>query len=175
MCPRLEGGKNLKLGVNVVRLTREFTGVGRYIECLLSEWATMEIPFTEVVLYAPRSLRNDLAVFPPGRYRIETIDSVLPDPLWERSHLGRAAAGCDVLFCPSYTMPIGFLGRCAVTYHGPALFPRMKNGKTVAEREGFEPSVELPLHTLSKRAPSTTRPSLRRNYERGTQNKKWAP
>ena len=32
----------------------------------------------------------------------------------------------------------------------------------MAEREGFEPSVELPLHTLSKRAPSTTRPSLQR-------------
>jgi hypothetical protein len=31
----------------------------------------------------------------------------------------------------------------------------------MAEREGFEPSVEFPLHTLSKRAPSTTRPSLR--------------
>ncbi len=32
----------------------------------------------------------------------------------------------------------------------------------VAEREGFEPSVEFPLHTLSKRAPSTTRTSLQR-------------
>src|SRR5687768_1979805 len=30
----------------------------------------------------------------------------------------------------------------------------------MAEREGFEPSVEFPLHTLSKRAPSTTRTSL---------------
>jgi hypothetical protein len=30
-----------------------------------------------------------------------------------------------------------------------------------AETEGFEPSVELPLHTLSKRAPSATRTSLR--------------
>src|SRR5580700_8615848 len=30
----------------------------------------------------------------------------------------------------------------------------------VAEREGFEPSLEFPLNTLSKRAPSTTRPSL---------------
>jgi hypothetical protein len=29
-----------------------------------------------------------------------------------------------------------------------------------AETEGFEPSVELPLHTLSKRAPSATRTSL---------------
>src|SRR5204862_1694634 len=31
----------------------------------------------------------------------------------------------------------------------------------LAEREGFEPSVEFPLHTLSKRARSTTPPSLR--------------
>src|SRR5688572_4094738 len=30
-----------------------------------------------------------------------------------------------------------------------------------SERVGFEPTVEFPLHTLSKRAPSTTRTSLR--------------
>jgi hypothetical protein len=30
----------------------------------------------------------------------------------------------------------------------------------LAEREGFEPSIEFPLYTLSRRAPSTTRPSL---------------
>src|SRR5687768_14119615 len=29
--------------------------------------------------------------------------------------------------------------------------------RSLAEREGFEPSVGFPLHTLSKRAPSTTR------------------
>ena len=34
-----------------------------------------------------------------------------------------------------------------------------RNG--MAERVGFEPTVEFPLHTLSKRAPSTTRTSLR--------------
>src|SRR4030095_14613983 len=33
--------------------------------------------------------------------------------------------------------------------------------RRLAERVGFEPTVEFPLHTLSKRAPSTTRPSLR--------------
>ena len=37
---------------------------------------------------------------------------------------------------------------------------RILNDLNLAEREGFEPSVEFPLHTLSKRAPSTTRPSL---------------
>ncbi len=31
----------------------------------------------------------------------------------------------------------------------------------MAERQGFEPWIEFPLYTLSKRAPSTTRPSLR--------------
>ncbi len=35
------------------------------------------------------------------------------------------------------------------------------NGAEGWRREGFEPSVEFPLHTLSKRAPSTTRTSLR--------------
>ena len=33
--------------------------------------------------------------------------------------------------------------------------------RELAERVGFEPTVEFPLHTLSKRAPSTTRTSLR--------------
>jgi hypothetical protein len=30
----------------------------------------------------------------------------------------------------------------------------------MAERQGFEPWIEFPLYTLSKRAPSATRPSL---------------
>jgi hypothetical protein len=32
----------------------------------------------------------------------------------------------------------------------------------MAERVGFEPTVEFPQHTLSKRAPSTTRTPLRK-------------
>jgi DNA-binding XRE family transcriptional regulator len=32
----------------------------------------------------------------------------------------------------------------------------------LAERTGFEPAIELPQYTLSKRAPSTTRPPLQR-------------
>ena len=40
-------------------------------------------------------------------------------------------------------------------------FHMLAGRDSLAEREGFEPSVEFPLHTLSKRAPSTTRTSLR--------------
>src|SRR6266478_7332799 len=36
----------------------------------------------------------------------------------------------------------------------------------MAERVGFEPTLEFPLNTLSKRAPSTTRPSLRGELKR---------
>ena len=40
--------------------------------------------------------------------------------------------------------------------------PKLAEGeRRLAERVGFEPTVEFPLHTLSKRAPSTTRTSLR--------------
>jgi hypothetical protein len=37
---------------------------------------------------------------------------------------------------------------------------RKRRKNWMAERVGFEPTVEFPLHTLSKRAPSTTRTSL---------------
>ena len=35
----------------------------------------------------------------------------------------------------------------------------------LAERVGFEPTLEFPLNTLSKRAPSATRPSLRSEWQ----------
>jgi hypothetical protein len=34
--------------------------------------------------------------------------------------------------------------------------------KSLAERVGFEPTIPVKVYTLSKRAPSATRPSLRR-------------
>ena len=39
--------------------------------------------------------------------------------------------------------------------------------KVMAERVGFEPTLPFRVNTLSKRAPSATRPSLRRNWVRG--------
>ena len=62
--------------------------------------------------------------------------------------------------------------RCAQRVLGPALkrhdpTPACGSG-VVADREGFEPSVTLPPHTLSKRAHSTTlTPALGRRETRG--------
>ena len=41
----------------------------------------------------------------------------------------------------------------------------------MAEREGFEPSVSLTPHTLSRRAPSAARPSLRRKGNKSLTDK----
>jgi site-specific DNA recombinase len=49
---------------------------------------------------------------------------------------------------PKTTLPFKLLGE-----------PDMRKCK-MADREGFEPSIELPLYTRSRRAPSTTRPPV---------------
>ena len=48
----------------------------------------------------------------------------------------------------------------AVETNRPASRTPSEGRVRLAEREGFEPSVRLPVHTLSKRAPSATRTSL---------------
>ena len=51
---------------------------------------------------------------------------------------------------------------CEGHRQGGCCLASMANDRVrLAEREGFEPSVEFPLHTLSKRARSTTPTSLR--------------
>lgn len=110
----------MKLGVNVIRLTRPFTGVGRYIECVLKEWSQMETPFEEIILYAHSPIRQEQVVFPLDRFRIEIVGPRVPDPIWEWKSLRHRAEEMDVLFCPSYTIPLGYPGKCVVTNHGPA-------------------------------------------------------
>lgn len=110
----------MRLGVNTVRLTRPFTGVGRYIECVLDEWSRMDHPFDEIVLYTHSPLDPARVVFPLDAYRVEVAGREAPDPIWEWRTLPRLAGEIDVLFCPSYTVPIGYPGKCVVGYLGPS-------------------------------------------------------
>lgn len=110
----------MRVGINVVRLTRPFTGVGRYLDRLLLEWSRMTLPFDDVVLFAPRPLDPALVHFPQDRFRLEVIGGGGPDPLWEWRALRRRHREVDLLFCPSYTVPLGYAGPAVVTYFGPA-------------------------------------------------------
>ena len=109
----------MRLDVNVVRLTRPFTGVGRYLLSLLREWSGMTLPFDEVVLHAPVALHPSAAAFPEERHRLEVRGPRGPDPLWEWWTLGPRSRAGGVLFSP-YTLPLGYRGRAVVTYFGPA-------------------------------------------------------
>lgn len=108
------------LGVNAVRLTRPFTGVGRYLECLLDEWSRMPLPFARVVLYAPAPIDPGRVLFPLAAFEQEIGGPGGPDPVWEARFLSPRAREIDVLFAPSYTLPLGYRGRTVVTNHGPS-------------------------------------------------------
>src|SRR5258706_14249011 len=59
------------------------------------------------------------------------------------------------------------MGSFTAPYHPPTNEPPMGAHLLVADRVGFEPTRRFPVHTLSKRAPSATRPPVltkRRDY-----------
>ena len=47
--------------------------------------------------------------------------------------------------------------------------------KILAEGAGFEPAIRFPVYTLSKRAPSATRPPLRRKRQRNREHLELQP
>ena len=63
---------------------------------------------------------------------------------------------------PSTNQFVGLIVGTRKNRHKAPIFLR-----AVAEGEGFEPSIRFPAYTLSKRAPSATRPPLRRSFSDG--------
>lgn len=110
----------MRLGVNAVRLTRPFTGIGRYLECVLDEWSRMDLPFDRVTLYAPSPIDPRRVIFPLERFAMVVGGPKGPDPYWEARYLSPRASEMDVLFAPSYTLPLGYPGAAVVTNQGPA-------------------------------------------------------
>ena len=101
------------LGIDGHRLGGARTGVGRYVAELLREWADLESPFSEIVVFAPDGVERDLVPAPPFRVR------TLPGAGGSAFHwtLGRAARDVDLLFCPSYAAPLAYRGPFVVTVH----------------------------------------------------------
>jgi glycosyltransferase involved in cell wall biosynthesis len=94
----------MHLGINAIRLCRNFTGVGRYIECILAVWAKTELPFNRVTLFTHTPLDQSKITFPLDRYELCAVGPTSPDPIWEATALRKAAASVDVLFGPSYLL-----------------------------------------------------------------------
>lgn len=96
------------LGVNGIRLLRNRSGVARMIEAVLKAFGELEHPFTEIRVYTPEAL--DAGVSLPAIARNVVVPSRLPPGLWEQVSLPRAHGPRDVLFCPSYVIPVA--ARC---------------------------------------------------------------
>ena len=104
------------LGVNGIRLVGKRSGVGRCIEALINCFAGMDHPFQELRVYSPAPIANDIVL--PCCARNVVLPSLLPLGAWEQFTLMRAHGDNDLLFCPSYVVPI--LARCPtfLIHHG---------------------------------------------------------
>jgi glycosyltransferase involved in cell wall biosynthesis len=104
------------LGVNGIRLVGKRSGVGRCIEAVLKCMATMDHPFREFHVYSPAPVHEEVTL--PACAKNIVLPSRLPLALWEQFTLLRAHGDRNLLFCPSYVLPL--LARCPtfLIHHG---------------------------------------------------------
>ena len=106
----------MNIGFSAWRLYGQRLGVGRYIEYLLKYWNESLTPSDRVTIFGHEAL-------PPGYLGLSTQFSsklVLPkltSALWENVLLPHHANKLDVLFCPSYTVPLTYSGRSVLVIH----------------------------------------------------------
>ncbi len=120
-------GDPVRLGVNGWRLHGKLTGVGRYLFNVVRHWTAeaVEGRFDEVNFYAPSPVNRQETPL-PANVRERVIGPEWRMLVWENLRLGPVAID-DVLFCPSFSIPLWRRGRTVVTTHEAtlALYPEM--------------------------------------------------
>lgn len=104
------------LGINGIRLVADRSGVARAIEAIVGCLGEMEHPFHEIRIYTPKPIDESIEL--PACARNVVLPSRLPPGLWEQITLPRAHGTRDLLFCPSYVVPV--FARCPtlLVHHG---------------------------------------------------------
>jgi glycosyltransferase involved in cell wall biosynthesis len=115
----------MHITVNGFRLAGQRTGVGRYIQALLREWGNW-LGKEQVRVLVPAPLSDEEACRIP--FEVRVVGRGWPALAWENLFLPRRLPANAVLFCPSYTMPLGFRGKGVVSNLGiyeamPEQFP----------------------------------------------------
>ena len=104
------------IGVDGWRLTGQRLGIGRYIEYLLKHWDTMLTDDERVVVYVRDPFDKDRLGLSDS-ISVEVLPSRTGGVIWEHGPLARRWRDMDVLFGPSYTVPLNFRGRSVVATH----------------------------------------------------------
>jgi glycosyltransferase involved in cell wall biosynthesis len=106
----------MRVAVDGSRLLGQRLGVGRYIEYLLASWATQATASDEIILYVPSQLPDEETfVRPPVEVKVAA--SRMPGYLWQTLVLAPRARSADVLFGPSYRLPLSYRHPAVVAIH----------------------------------------------------------
>ncbi len=106
----------MRFGVSARRLEGQRLGIGRYIEYMLKSWEEMLAPADRMTLYLRAPLvEGDQWI--SDAFETRVLRPRLTGITWENLVLGPHARDLDVLFCPSYTVPLTYRGRCVVATH----------------------------------------------------------
>lgn len=106
----------MRVGVSAWRLHGQRLGVARYIEYLLKYWSTMLDEGDRCTLYVHEPADASLLDL-SAAYDARLIRPRLTNALWENVLLPFSARQIDVLFGPSYTLPLAYGGRSVVSIH----------------------------------------------------------
>ena len=117
----------MNLGVDASRAVGSSTGVGRYLEYLLREWARIELPFQRVHVFS----HGPTGVVPLADERF--VQEILPARragiVWQQRRLRSAANAMDVFFAP-YSAPLGLATPLVVAnlgiYEGALALPGLR-------------------------------------------------
>lgn len=106
------------LGVNGIRLVSKRSGVGRAIEAILHCLGERQHPFSQIRVYTPKPLDKSIKLPEICHNVVLPAPSWLPPALWEQFILLWGHGRQELLFCPSYVMPL--LASCptVVAHHG---------------------------------------------------------
>jgi glycosyltransferase involved in cell wall biosynthesis len=98
----------MNIGINVSRLSGQRLGVGRYLEYMLKYWSQMLQPgeIVEAYLRKPVSDESIAHLGLSASIQLQVVGPGLTGFLWENSSMALRARRMDVLFGPSYTLPL---------------------------------------------------------------------
>lgn len=104
------------LGVNGIRLVGKRSGVGRAIEAILRCMGELDHPFSEIRVYTPQPIDKDIQL--PANVTNVVLKTQLSNALWEQLVLPKAHGSKNLLFCPSYVLPLAATCPTVLVHHG---------------------------------------------------------